>query len=116
MTEAILIILGGIMLFCIIFLKAVKFEYGIFPCENRKKETPAYIILNVKNNEECIEGVIYTLIKNMHTQTDTAHSSNILVIDHGSQDNTLEILARLSKKYEFIHLLQSSLYIDMVNH
>ncbi len=114
MTEAILIILGGLFLFCFVFWKAIKFECGADFCKTEKK-TPTYIVLTVKNNEDCIEGVIRSLINELRFKNNPFVSSNILVIDLGSEDNTIKILERLSNKYEFIHILHSSSYIDIVS-
>ena len=115
-ANIILIILIGFFLFCYVFWKAIEFECGVYTCKPEKNLTPTYTILNVKNNEDCIEGVIHSLIQDIYSNKNNSSITNILVIDLGSQDNTVKILERLSKKYEFIHILHSNSYIDMVNH
>ncbi len=115
MTEAVLIIVCGFFLFCYVFRKAIQFECGVYSYKADKKITPTYTVLIVKNNEECIEGVMYSLIKEIKLNQSLFFPSNILVIDLGSNDNTTKILEKLEKKYDFIHILYSNSYIDMVN-
>ncbi len=114
MIEAVIIILTGFFLFCYIFWKAIEFECGVYSYKPEKKITPAYTVLTVKNNEECIEGVIYSMIKEIQINKDNPPFQNILVIDVGSTDNTAKILEKISKKYEFIHIIHGNSYIDMV--
>ncbi len=114
MLEATLIMIIGLVLFFIVFFKAIQFECGIYPCQQTKK-TPTYTVITVKNNEDCIEGIIHTLIKELQLKNTNFSSSNILVIDLGSCDDTLKILKKISNKYEFIHILNCNSYIDMVN-
>ncbi len=114
MKEAVLIILFAFLSFCYIYWKALLFEYGYHTCSFEKKTTPSYKILTVKNNEDRIEGVIYSLIKEMHSTQNNSSMTNIIVIDFDSCDNTIKILEKLSKKYDFIQVLHSDSYIDMV--
>lgn len=71
-----------------------------------KKNTPSYTILFVKNNEDCIEGVLRRLILKINTCK--SQSGKIIVIDMNSADNTLLIAKKLSQKYSFIYVPQYS--------
>lgn len=115
MIEASLIILFAFLFFCYIYRKAILFEWGCCTYELEKKITPSYKILTVKNNEDCIEGVIHSLIKEMYPKQDRSFVSKIIVIDLGSCDNTIKILEKLSKKYDFIQILHSDSYVNMVS-
>ena len=115
MAEATLIILIGIILFCLVFCKALQYECYSNKWKAETKITPTYTVLTVKNNEDCIEGVIYSIIKEMR-RNNLLFTQNILVVDLGSKDNTVKIVERLSQKYEFIHILHSNSYMDMVGH
>ena len=115
MTKAILIIFIGIFIFCLIFWKAIRFECNSNCRKTNKKITPTYTVLMVKDNEDCIEGVIYSIIKEMRSKNNMPISPSIVVIDLGSNDSTVEISEKISKKYEFIHILHSNSYIDIVN-
>ncbi len=112
--EAVLIILFAFLSFCYIYRKAILTE-GNCSAYETEKTTPSYKILAVRNNEDCIEGVIYKLIKEMQLIHNRYFVPQIIVIDLGSQDNTLKILEKLSEKYDFIKILHGDSYINMVS-
>ncbi len=116
MYEAIVIIFAGVSLFFYICWRAIKFECTACTCKYEKKITPIYAVITVKNSEDCIEGVIHSIIKEMKTTRDVFSPSGIVVVDLGSCDSTVQILEKLTSKYEYIYILQSSSYLDIVGH
>ncbi len=114
MLKATVIILGGLFIFCFIFYRTIKFECNMCSsCKCAKKITPVHTVLTVKNNEDCIEGVIYSLIKEIQINRNMPLSPDIVVVDLGSLDATIKILEKLSQKYEFIHILHSNSHMDI---
>ncbi len=115
MIDAFLIILFAFLSFCYIYRQSLLLAQKCYNDEIIKKITPSYKILTVKNNEDCIEGVINSLIKEMHTGQSSIQKPKIIVIDFGSSDTTLKIVEKLSYKYDFIQILHSDSYINMVS-
>ena len=91
-----------ISLICFISVIIIK-KYDTY-----KKITPLYIFIFVKNNEECIEGVLRLLIS--HLAKNKYTKDEIIVIDMNSQDQTTLIVKKLCRKYNFIHLVESDTY------
>ncbi len=84
MTESIILCL--ISLFSAIgIISAVK----VFTAQllNRHKQSP-YIVIGVKNHQDSIEGIARLLMR-------THPSSEILIIDYGSSDETRAIIDKL---------------------
>lgn len=97
-------LLLSILAVFILFFRVVKILNNRFV--TYKKTTPTYTLLFVRNNEECIEGVLRHLISSANK--DKNFYEKIIVIDVNSSDNTVSIVKHLSKKYSFIHLLANS--------
>ncbi len=70
-----------------------------------------YIILFTLNNEINIEYTILSIINRCRKKCSGIH---IIVIDKGSNDETLKILNNLSENYEFIHILHSDNYAQQL--
>ncbi len=69
----------------------------------QKKALPPYIILTSKNSQDTIEGIIRTHI-GMLSKFGTANFMEIIVLDLGSDDQTLTILSKLSRRYPFVRI------------
>ena len=71
--------------------------------EYRKKITPFYTIITVKNNEDCIEGIVCSIIKAFEKSTGFS-CCQIMLVDINSSDSTCLIAERLAKRYPFVTL------------
>lgn len=74
----------------------------------------SYVVITVKNCQDSIEGTIRSLAWKMLSKNNTI-SKELIIIDKGSQDDTLKILSRLEKEYDFIHTMTKESYINMLN-
>ena len=63
----------------------------------------ASIIIPVLNEERFIEECIESVVSN----TDDIEKMEIIIIDGGSEDNTLEIVKKISSKYQNVILLHN---------
>lgn len=70
----------------------------------KNKQMPFYTIITVKNNEDCIEGIVRSIIKEFGKLADFS-SVQILIADINSSDSTPIIVEKLSKKYPCVSLL-----------
>lgn len=68
-----------------------------------KKTLPPYIILTAKNSQDSIEGIIRTYISVLK-KCGPSDFTEIIVLDMGSDDQTLTILNKLSKNYPFVKI------------
>ncbi len=89
----------GIVLFLSCILKL------FFSCHfyHRKKATPFYTIITIKNNEDCIEGIVYSIITAFEKSTNFS-CCQIILVDINSSDSTYLIAERLAKRYPFVTL------------
>ena len=76
----------------------------------KTKEIPLYIIIVSKNNENCIEGIIRSFISNIKKHYKKGSLQKIVVIDHSSTDNTLNIINSLAREYDFIKIITKQDY------
>lgn len=72
-----------------------------------------YLIMTVKNRQEDIEGIVRTLAWKIISRKNDI-TKELVIIDTGSEDDTLKILSRLEKEYEFLHIMTKESYIDML--
>ncbi len=98
------------MLYVFLFLSTFFFISYILKlflsCQSgcRKKITPFYTIITVKNNEDCIEGIVCSIIKAFEKSTGFS-CCQIILVDINSSDSTYLIAERLAKRYPFVTLL-----------
>ena len=69
----------------------------------KEQKLKASIIIPVLNEERFIETCVESIIKN----NDDLENMEILIVDGGSTDNTIEIVKSISSKYNFIRLLHN---------
>lgn len=74
----------------------------------------SYVVITVKNCQDNIEGTVRTYARKMLSETNTI-ANELIIIDTGSQDDTLKILSKLEKEYDFIHIMTKESYINMLN-
>ena len=97
--------------YLILFLESIIIIVCLFglyisaPLCSKNHYSPQYTILLVRNSEDYIEGIVRNLTKTFENSTNYAVNYKLLIIDFGSSDNTLNILERLAKNYEFIEIL-----------
>ncbi len=92
-------ILGGVLVSFLLFSVTIiilKFHY--------KKTLPPYIILTAKDSQDSIEGIIRTHIR-MLSGCGCADFVEIIVLDKGSEDQTLAILNKLCNRYPFLKVI-----------
>ncbi len=94
-----------ILLLGIIFLSLYVLHL-LFNCyfNKKNKQMPFYTIITVKNNEDCIEGIVRSIIKEFGKLADFS-SVQIVIADINSSDSTPLIAEKLSKKYPCVSLL-----------
>lgn len=84
-------------------LEIIKTIYYI--CTYTKLESDGiYFIIAVKNQEEKIEGFMRSILFRMLYGKDE-YIKNVIVTDLGSDDNTKEIIEKLSQDYRNINLI-----------
>ena len=71
---------------------------------HNKKILPPYIILIAKNSQDSIEGIIRTHIRALK-KCGPSDFTGIIVLDMGSDDQTLTILNKLCKNYPFLKII-----------
>ncbi|MGE4284668.1 MAG: glycosyltransferase [Clostridia bacterium] len=74
------------------------------------KKDDIYIIISVKNQQDTIEGIIRSVVWKSLNNTRGGSIPYILVVDMGSTDDTVKILDKLCKEYDFIHVTDSEGY------
>lgn len=105
------IIIQLFILFCIYLAKKIKLNKKIFISSNNN----GHVILVTKNQEETIEGIIRSIAWNLINRCkDQCTITDIIIFDTGSTDDTLFILEKLSKEYEFLHLMSKKEYVKMI--
>ena len=73
-----------------------------------------YTVMPVKNREDDIEALVRSEAWRMLYQNPERRVGDIVVIDLGSEDETLTILRRLSREYDFLHPMTKERYIEML--
>lgn len=77
------------------------------------KIMPPYTILMVKNNEDCIEGILRFIISKKHQQRN--YSEKLVIVDMGSCDHTVSIAESFCRKYDFIYIITLDEYIAAIS-
>lgn len=78
------------------------------------KKEDVFIIVTVKNQQDTVEGLIRSLVWKSLNNEHGGIIPNILVVDMGSTDETLEILERLHTEYDFIQVTDSKGYLKVL--
>ena len=115
--EFVFFIVCIIFVFAYIFYKAVILEIkGDFKGVEEKIKPP-YAVLSVKNSEDCIEGIVRSIARQIQAQTAPGYKciNDLVVIDLGSNDNTLVILNKLCSEYDFLHTVSKKQYLESVS-
>jgi glycosyltransferase involved in cell wall biosynthesis len=73
----------------------------------KEHKLKASIVIPVLNEDKFIENCVESIIKN----NNDLENMEILIVDGGSTDNTIEIVERISSKYNFIRLLHNPIKI-----
>lgn len=71
-----------------------------FSMYDKRKEK--VIVIKVKNRASDIEGIIRGLVWRSLKESFGGYIPDIIVVDMGSEDETMEIVRRLSKEYVFL--------------
>lgn len=69
------------------------------------KDQGVKFILLVKNQEDCVEGLIGNIFKG-NLLGDVISEGNFTVLDMGSTDDTLIILEKLKRDYQYLNILK----------
>jgi len=79
----------------------------VFAYRTEQGEMPIcyHTVLGVKNAEDSVEGIFRTM-------TWENQKGEIIILDFGSEDETTEILYRLSLKYPCLHAMRPEEYIS----
>ena len=78
------------------------------------KKDDIYIIITVKNQQDTIEGIIRSVVWKSLNNTYGGIVPNILVVDLGSTDDTMQVLNRLLTEYDFIQVTDKEGYIELL--
>lgn len=62
-----------------------------------------FVILNIKNSQEHIEGIIRSIIWRSLSVSGGGLVPNILIVDKGTTEETLKIINNLMNEYGFIY-------------
>lgn len=82
--------------------------------ESNKIIKQPYTVLCVKNQADSIETTVRSLVWHTLSQNKSREVSDIIIVDLGSTDETLDILIYLSREYEFLHPMSKERYIELV--
>ncbi|MCX7749817.1 MAG: hypothetical protein N2645_23455 [Clostridia bacterium] len=63
------------------------------------------LVLIVKDQEDTIEGIMREILGN-ETSRSLVHSKNFVVLDMGSKDETLSILKKFQRDYDYLHIIE----------
>ncbi len=80
-------------------------------------QTPVRIVLSTKDSEDTIECFLRSFICQLNTKQNIPYlpPEELFVVDLDSQDNTFEILKKLSLEYPYIHPMTKEEYIIFLN-
>lgn len=90
-------------------VRFVFFLYGYFFSINNKSSIKRHTVIFLKNNENEAE----TLIRTMAFERNPVWGELVAVL-RGSSDETIKILRRLEKEYEFLHVMDMEEYISFI--
>ena len=76
----------------------------------KSKSTDYMVVIKVKNSENTIEGTVRTLVWKFLNISSGGYIPDILIVDMGSSDNTLDIVKKLCDDYSFIYYTTAELY------
>ena len=83
---------------------------------NKKVISQPYAVLCVENQEDCIESIVRSIAWQMTIQNGNAHYINeLIVVDLGSNDRTLDILKLLAIEYSFVSIMDKNEYISLIS-
>jgi len=104
-----------ITLFSVYGLACIITEWTkILTSDLKQKNGNAFVVMTVKNCQEDIEGIVRSTAWKMLSKNNN-FASDLIVIDTGSQDDTLKILSKLETEYEFLHTMTKESCIDMLS-
>ncbi|MBO4940674.1 MAG: hypothetical protein J6D15_00450 [Clostridia bacterium] len=80
-------------------------------------QTPVKIVLSTKDSEDTIECFLRSFIHQLNVNKNAPFlpPEELVVVDLDSQDNTFEILKKLSLEYPYIHPMTKEDYINFLN-
>ena len=73
-----------------------------------------FIVISVKNQQEYIEEIIRTTVWKSLNRLGGREVPQIYVVDCGSTDDTLIILDKICKEYEFVTVMSREEYIALM--
>lgn len=97
----------GVMQLCF------RFAAGLRP-PGEVRVGDVYTVMTVRNQEETIEGMIRSAAWKSVLRQGGRTINDIVVLDLGSEDETRDILQRLEREYDFVHVMSREDYIDAV--
>ena len=71
-------------------------------------------VLTVKNQQDNVEGLVRGAVWSTLGRTGGRRVGDVIVVDLGSDDDTLRILNRLAEEYEFLHIMDRQTYIQSI--
>ncbi len=84
--------------------------------DNKNILSQPYAILCVENQEDCIESIVRSIAWQMTIQNGSAHYINeLIVVDLGSSDKTLDILKLLAIEYNFVSVMNKNEYLSFIS-
>jgi len=78
-------------------------------CKYRNDYT---IVVTVKNQQDNVEEIIRATVWKSLNGLEGSNVPEIIVVDLGSEDETMDVLLRLSREYEFVKVLDRDEYIE----
>ncbi len=86
---------------------------GFFTALKKEKNEP-YVVLTVKDQQECVEGMIRSIVwQNLHAKNG-GRVPKIIVVDLGSSDGTPQILQKIANDYNFVEITDKEGYIARI--
>ena len=79
-----------------------------------KTEPNASIVISVKNQQDSIEATMYNLIRSASRMFCRKNQPKIIVVDLGSDDDTLKILSFFRREYDFIEVTDAEEFINKI--
>jgi len=75
----------------------------------------AHLAVTVKDQEDTVEGVVRSLAWNMMSEHESCCVRDMIIIDMGSGDGTLEIVKKLAEEYKFIKVMTREEYVEIIS-